>query len=86
MTTPRERITGIARDLPEVITEEHGTHLGFTIRGKRFAWYLEDHHGDGRLALTCTAGPGVNHALAETRADRYFLPHTSRAAVGSGCG
>lgn len=77
-------MTGIARDLPEVIVEEHGAHLGFTIRGKPFAWYLEDHHGDGRLALTCRGGPGVNHALAETRPDRYFLPPyvASRGWVG----
>jgi hypothetical protein len=71
---PRERITAIGELLPQVVVEQQDGHIGFSVRGKRFAWYLEDHHGDGRLALTCKVEAGVNEALATSNPDRYFIP------------
>ena len=59
--------------LPEVVVED-GRHVGLSVRGKRFAWLLDDHHGDGRLAFTCKAPPGENTALADRDPARYFLP------------
>ncbi len=74
MASPRDCITTMAVGLPEATVENHDGHVGFQVRGKRFAWYLEDHHGDGRIALTCKVEPGVNEALTSSRPDRYFLP------------
>ena len=81
----RERVTAICTAFPEVIAEEEGRHVGFTVRGKRFAWLLEDHHGDGRLAINCKAPPGENSALAERDPERFFLPAYlgSRGWVGA---
>ncbi len=69
----RERILKLALALPEVRVEGD-QHLGFSVRGKRFAWYVDDHHGDGRVALHCKAGPGANHGLAEVHPDRFHVP------------
>jgi hypothetical protein len=71
--SPRSRLTRLCKALPEV--EAQGDqHVGFTVRGKRFAWLLEDHHGDGRVALNCKAPRGDNAALADRDPERYFLP------------
>ena len=71
---PREQFLEIARVLPEVEIEPVASHVSFKVRGRRFAWYLDDHHGDGRLALTCKAERDVNDALVRTQPDRYFIP------------
>jgi hypothetical protein len=36
--------------------------------------YLDDHHGDGRLALWCAAPPGAQAELIEQDPDRFFRP------------
>ena len=46
--------------LPEATaTLTVGVHLRIAVRGKLFGWFMEDHHGDGRLVLEFKAPPGV---------------------------
>jgi len=71
---PPSRLLEICGSLPEVTSDSAGRHLAFEVRGKRFAWFLDDHHGDGRLALTCKAAPGQNAALVDEDPSRFFLP------------
>jgi phosphoribosylglycinamide formyltransferase-1 len=71
---PRERLTEVCLSLPEAEATAEGRHVGFTVRRKRFAWLLEDHHGDGRIALNCKAPPGENAALAAAEPDALFVP------------
>jgi hypothetical protein len=70
----RSRLIELCESLPGVRSEAAGQHVGFEVRGRRFAWLLDDHHGDGRLAVACKAPPGENTALAERHPDRFFLP------------
>ena len=70
----RSRLDAICAALPEVTAQEQGAHVGYSVRGKRFAWLLEDHHGDGRLALNCKAAPGESSALADRDPQLYFSP------------
>jgi phosphoribosylglycinamide formyltransferase-1 len=70
---PRERTTELCMTLPQVEMRD-GQHIAFSVRGKKFAYYLDDHHGDGRLALNCRAAPGVNEALIASAPDRFFMP------------
>ena len=70
---PPPELVEICDGLPEV-TSSGDQHVGFEVRGRRFAWFLDDHHGDGRVALHCKAAPGVNSALAAEDPARYFLP------------
>lgn len=77
MDTVRERITAMLDSLPEVELETGGDgdqHLGASVRRKRFAWYLDDHHGDGIVAITCKAPAGANHAMVDADPQHYFLP------------
>ncbi len=71
--TIRDRVCAICLSLPGV-TGEGDRHLGFSVRGRRFAWLLDDHHGDGRLAVHCKAAPGAGAAIVEADPERCFLP------------
>jgi hypothetical protein len=65
----------ICLSLPEV--EERLSHgaPSFFIKGKKgFCMFLDDHHGDGRLAIWCPAFPGVQEELIEQEPDRFFKP------------
>jgi predicted DNA-binding protein (MmcQ/YjbR family) len=69
----RRRVIEICRGLPEVVAEEQ-QHVTFRVRGKTFAYYLDDHHGDGRVALNCKAAPRENQELVASEPNRFFIP------------
>ena len=69
----RARVVRLGERLPE--TEIAGDqHLSFSVRKKKFAYYLDDHHGDGIVALACKAPPGMNAQLSGDFPERYFIP------------
>ncbi|MGH8494778.1 MAG: MmcQ/YjbR family DNA-binding protein [Gammaproteobacteria bacterium] len=71
----RARVAKLVGALPEAsAVAVAGNHLSLEVRGRRFGWYLEDHHGDGRLALNCKVPAGENEALAARAPSRYHFP------------
>jgi hypothetical protein len=50
------------------------SHVAFTVREKKFAYYLDSHHGDGIVAITCKVAPGDNQLLAKAQPERFYLP------------
>jgi len=68
------RLTEIALALPEVTRQTCGSHAQFLVRKKTFAYFLDNHHGDGMVAVTCKVLPGDNKALAEAQPGRFYLP------------
>jgi hypothetical protein len=73
------RLTEIALTLPEATRQNYGSHAQFLVRKKTFAYFLDNHHGDGIVAVTCKVLPGDNKALAEAQPRRFYLP----AYIGS---
>lgn len=71
----RARIVALVESFPEAGVVATGTHLSLEVRQKRFGWYMEDHHGDGRLALNCKAARGVAQQLAQAVPDRFHIPN-----------
>jgi hypothetical protein len=69
----RERLADICTSLPEV-TYEGDQHLCFAVRGRTFAYYLDDHHGDGQIAVCCKAPPGDQEALIAMHPERFYRP------------
>ncbi len=72
---PLHRIRELCLALPE--TSERRSHGAptFFIRGKRaFVMFLDDHHGDGRLAIWCAAPEGMQHTLVAADPEHYFVP------------
>ena len=68
------RLTKLALALPETTRQVYGSHAQFLVRKKTFAYFLDDHHGDGIVAVTCKVLPGDNKALAEAQPRRFYLP------------
>jgi hypothetical protein len=69
----KTRLIEICESFPEVVVSGD-RHLAFRVRKKIFAYYLFDHHGDGLIAFTCTAEPGVQRDLVEVDPGRFFVP------------
>jgi hypothetical protein len=67
-------LTRICLALPEATRQDHGQHADFQVRGRKFAYYLVDHHGDGIVAVCCRAAPGVNEILIASDPGRYYMP------------
>ena len=60
--------------LPEA--EEFISHgaPNFRVRGKTFATYVVNHHGDGRVALWLNAQPGGQELHVEAEPEHFFVP------------
>ncbi len=71
---PHERVIAFIETLPEALAKEYGQHLSLEVRGKRFGWYMDDHHGDGRLALACRAPAGESQALVARAPELFHIP------------
>jgi hypothetical protein len=67
-------VTEIALALPEATRRIYGSHAQFLVRKKTFAYFLDNHHGDGVVAVTCKVFPGDNKALAQAQPARFYLP------------
>jgi hypothetical protein len=73
--TALKRLRAICSGLPEVSERlSHGSPTFFVRDKKTLVTLLDDHHGDGRLAIWCAAPAGVQEHLVETEPDRFFRP------------
>lgn len=68
------RLTKICHSFPDAKREYNGQHATFTVRKKTFAYFLNDHHGDGIVSVCCKVRPGDNTALAAAQPSRFYLP------------
>lgn len=67
-------VTQIALALPDTTRFVRGSHAQFLVRKKTFAYFLNDHHGDGIIALASRVLPGDNQRLTDAHPDRFYLP------------
>jgi predicted DNA-binding protein (MmcQ/YjbR family) len=70
----RARLSEICLALPDASRRDQGSHAAFLVRKKIFAYYLDNHHGDGIVAVTCKAPPGENAELAALDPERFYIP------------
>src|ERR1035438_3506101 len=68
------RLMKICLALPEAIQEPAARHAAFLVRKHVFAYYLNDHHGDGMISVCCKVLPGDNEALIAAHAERFYMP------------
>lgn len=68
------RLTEIGLALPEAIRECMGDHVSFSVRGKKFAYFLNDHHGDGIVSVCFRTEPGENEVLVASDPSRFYSP------------
>ncbi len=70
----RERIVRIVEQLPEATAIARGAHLSLEVRKKRFGWFLDDHHGDGRVALNSKASADMHDILEQIAPAQFHVP------------
>ena len=68
------RLAKICLALPEAIPEQASRHATFLVRKAVFAYYLNDHHGDGIVSVCCKVLPGDNEALVAAQPAKFYLP------------
>jgi hypothetical protein len=69
-----ERVNSIALTFPGAeVKLSHGAP-SFHVRGKMFVIFVDDHHGDGRLAVWCKAAHAGQKKLVADDPERYFVP------------
>ncbi|BDE07474.1 phosphoribosylglycinamide formyltransferase [Vulcanimicrobium alpinum] len=69
------RVRALCTALPEVSERlSHGAPCFFVRDKSTFVMFLDDHHGDGRLALWCAAPTGAQEALIGADGERFFRP------------
>jgi hypothetical protein len=68
------RVSQIALALPKANRQICSSHVQFLVGKRTFAYFLNNHHGDGIVAIACKVLPGENKALAEAQPRRFYLP------------
>lgn len=70
----RTRVAGIVEQLPEAKAVRIGEHMSLEVRKRRFGWFLADHHGDGRLAISCKVPPLLASQLQSLVPAQFHMP------------
>jgi phosphoribosylglycinamide formyltransferase-1 len=70
----RERVAALCRALPGAEQTNRGDHSIYRVRGKVFAYLLDDHHGDGILSVCVRSELGENLDRARREPERFYLP------------
>jgi hypothetical protein len=69
-----ERLRAICLALPEAECHREGKHAAFRVKKRVFAYFLDNHHGDGAVAA-CVRGDKREHArLVAADPTRFYLP------------
>jgi predicted DNA-binding protein (MmcQ/YjbR family) len=68
------RFTKICLGFPKADREICGSCASFRVKKKTFAYFLNDHHGDGIVGLWCKVLPGDNAALIKADTKRFYMP------------
>ena len=79
----QRRIVKLVEALPEGEAKPVGRHLSLEVRGKRFGWFLVDHHGDGRVAINCKGTAEMHDILQQLAPEHFHVPkYGNKAWVG----
>ncbi len=69
-----DKVTQICLALPESECERHGDHATYRVRRKVFAYFLNDHHHDGIVAVCVKSALGENVDRVRLAPERFYLP------------
>jgi predicted DNA-binding protein (MmcQ/YjbR family) len=68
------QLSKICLSLPETTRRDLSDHADFRVRGKVFAYFLNNHHGDGIISVCCKSALGENVDRASREPQRFYLP------------
>jgi len=67
-------LSQICLSLPEAKRRDMNDHADFRVRGKVFAYFLNNHHGDNIVSVCCKSELGENVDRASREPNRFYLP------------
>jgi len=70
----RGRVAAICLALPGAQGTDHGDHAIYRVRGKVFAYFLDNHHGDGIVSVCVKSELGENADRVRHEPERFYLP------------
>ena len=68
------KVTEICLALPGAERTVSGSHATYLVRKKVFAYFLDDHHGDGIVSVCVKSELGENVDRVRRDPERYYLP------------
>ena len=68
------RLSEICLAFPTATREDKGGHAGFLVAKRVFAYYLNNHHGNGIVSVCCKVLADDNRRLAEANPRKFYLP------------
>jgi predicted DNA-binding protein (MmcQ/YjbR family) len=68
------KFSNICLAFPEAVRQLHGDHVDFRVRKKVFAYFLNNHHGDGIVSVCVKSELGENVDRARALPELYYLP------------
>jgi hypothetical protein len=68
------RLETMCLALPEAVTEREGSHATFRARKKVFAYFLDNHHGDGIIGVCVKCDKRLGAKLVRDEPERFFMP------------
>ncbi|WP_348262096.1 MmcQ/YjbR family DNA-binding protein [Telmatobacter sp. DSM 110680] len=69
-----DKLSAICFGLPLAAREDQSSHASFKVGKKVFAYYLNDHHGDGIVSVCCKVLPGENVRLIAANPRKFYMP------------
>jgi predicted DNA-binding protein (MmcQ/YjbR family) len=69
-----KRVRELCLSFPETSEKEAWGGPTFRVKDKMFVMYMDNHHGDGRVALWCNADADERDALVAGDSNRFFVP------------
>ena len=80
------KLAAICLALPDAEQTVSGDHATYRVRGKVFAYFLNDHHGDGIVSVCVKSELGENADRARLDPKGSTCRTTSGRVAGSVCG
>jgi predicted DNA-binding protein (MmcQ/YjbR family) len=68
------RLSKICLALPEAEHQPTGDHSSFSVRKKKFAYYLNSHHGDGIISVCFRTERRESDVLLASDPTRFYSP------------
>ena len=68
------KLAKVCLTFPEATREDHGSHATFRVRKRVFAYFLDNHHGDGKVSVCCKMTAGENRELAGLDPEKFYIP------------
>ena len=69
-----KRCAACVASLPEVAIEPTNEHAAFVVADKKFAWFLDNHHGDGIVCICVKVEPELKETLIDMNPAKYLRP------------